>query len=222
MNKKALVGCSHVVWFNKLDKKVYDPEHWKRNVFFGATSMPIFHEKMVKNVIKASKTADIVYLFPFRSVAFNTIHGWMGESLKLDDDSFFERRMDHKLYSKSVTNESSTYIDKSLLKKETVVNIQNTFYKKWLSFYERYDNIKFVFWCHFGAWWGEQKENARNTYDIHLSYPDLINLYPDKSVDIEEFANNFEGELFGDGSFHPSEECRLAFIDYLESIDKSS
>lgn len=210
----SLVGCSHVVFFQEF-KQLFNLNKWKIDCFYGATSMPIFHEEMIKHTEKASRQSKTVFLFPFRSVGFNTIHTWMSDGLS--SSNFYDRRMDHKLFVKSCDNPEKWYIDKTLLKDTRISIIQNDFFKKWLSFYERYENVKFVFWCHFGAWWGSQKENQKLVYGNHISYPELRNLYPNKSVDLEEFAASYNGTLFRDSDWHPTQECILAFITYLET-----
>lgn len=217
MARKSLVGCSHVVWAQKLPRAVFSSKEWDYGSFFGATSMPIFHEKMVEATINACKKCDHVFLFPFRSLAFNTINYWMVDNLKLDDSEFYSKKMDHSLYLKSLDNPNKWYIDYDLLKNESVVETQNEFFTKWLSYYKKFPQVKFIFWCHFGAWWGKEGEGdpAKHVYKHHISYPELRELFPN-SVDLEDFAKSYGGKLFGDSEWHPSRECIKSLVKYLE------
>jgi len=140
----------------KLPKSLFSPTGWNYNSFFGATSMPIFHEKMIDATINASKKCDHVFVLPFRSLAFNTINHWMEDNLKLEDNDFYSKKMNHSLYLKSLNNPDKWYIDNKLLKNEIVTDIQNRFFVKWLRYYQRFPQVKFIF-CVILELGGEEK-----------------------------------------------------------------
>ena len=112
MGEKVLIGCSHVLWFKELEDSAYSDNHWNLKEFSGVASMPIFHEKMIDMVETANKNNDTVFLFPFRSIAYNRISDWMEESLKLDDAAFYANRMSDKLMQSARDAENKNFINK--------------------------------------------------------------------------------------------------------------
>jgi hypothetical protein len=177
-----------------------DP-NWDYPSIIGHNSMPIFHDTFI-NICKDYSNKNIydnIYVFAFRSVAFNTITPWMKQGL---DTKNFNHRMHHGIFLSAFNNAENWHINKDLLKIEPIIDIQNKFYLMWLDWYvQNIKNVKFVFWCHFGSEYVKQK-----TYPPHLCYADLYSRYKDNCVDLNRFAEKYEmDKVFKDGDFHPTD-----------------
>jgi hypothetical protein len=213
MEKNTIVGCSHITFLKQGDNRPFpnwiNSQKWDYNSIVGNNSMPIFHHTFINICDEYSGKYKNIFLFPLRSIAFNTLWEWMKRNL---DNKDFSKRMDHNLFVSAFNNEENWYVLKKYLKDPLIVDIQNEFYKMWLDWYvANIKNAKFVFWCHFGT------EVTRGKFENHLCYSELQERYSNSSVNLFEFKDRYDmSKVFKDGDHHPTDygyECIREFLE---------
>lgn len=213
MEKNTIVGCSHIHFLKNGENRplpnwVNNPK-WDYNSIVGNNSMPIFHHTFIDICGSYSGKYKNIFIFPLRSIAFNTLWEWMKYNL---DNRNFNRRMDHNLFLSAFNNEENWYVLKKYLKDPLVVDVQNEFYKMWIEWYiSNIKNVKFVFWCHFGT------EISRGTFPPHLTYKELQDKYESHSINLYEFKERYDmTKIFKDGDFHPTDYGYDCIREFLE------
>jgi hypothetical protein len=194
--KGLVLGCSHIHFLKENYKgclSSWTSDIWDTQNFMGGNSMPIYHEKMVNTALKFNKSRNI-FIFPFRSIAYNTVHVWMKECLDKQKCIPMTSNMMQEVSKKKL----HAGVERDLIKDEKVVNIQNDFFKMWITWYiTNIENVKFAFWCHYG-FNRMIKENPP-----HITYNELYNSFKNNSIDICKL-DDCRDKLYRDGDWHPS------------------
>jgi hypothetical protein len=200
--KNTLIGCSHITFLKERAPQnwINDPT-WDYPSIVGHNSMPIFHSTFINLAQGLSNCGryDNIFIFPFRSIAFNTITPWMKQGL---DTRNYGHQMHHAIYLSAFNNAEKWHVIKENIKNEEIIRIQNEFYFMWLDWYvANIRNVKFVFWCHFGA-----ETTRQQTFPPHVSHDQLLERYRNNTVDLNEFKKTYDMEkVFKDGDYHPSD-----------------
>jgi len=103
--KNVLFGCSHVLNLIKSDKKWGDPWDWEK--MFGISSLAIYDEESVTKSLEYSGKFQNIFVFPLRSIAYNTITKWMEPKIKARDYT----PMDEPIRVMAVDNETHCYLE---------------------------------------------------------------------------------------------------------------